>query len=150
MGFWRSDRLLFSLVSVLLMGRNLQHLLMLPWSCCKRLLDFLGFLQSWKLRLSFWTCILPFCCLEFLGSRPRQPVFGNAEVKFVAGVADLVWKFPSAVGFLQSLINNLGDDIALNSMICFAKVSSCLRGFPLLLCRVRVATLVLCSCQFHS
>jgi len=46
---WRSDRLLFSTVSVLPMGRNLQHLLMLPWSCCKWFLGSQGFLWDPKL-----------------------------------------------------------------------------------------------------
>jgi len=108
-GLWRSDRLLFSLVSVLLnskewliyskllelflrlvlwkqiendffllvltvlpMGRNLQHLLMLSWSCCKLPFDPQDCLWGRKLGLLFLTCS-PLCChLGFFWSPGSQ------------------------------------------------------------------------------
>ena len=43
---------------------------------------------------------------------PKQPVFGNAEVKFVVGIASAAGKFPSFSGCLWSLISSLEDGVA--------------------------------------
>jgi len=94
-GFWRSDRLLFSPVSVQLIGRKLQHLLMPSLSCGQWFLGSQGFLEIRSLDHCFWHVdALLSSGILFI---PRQPIFGNAKVKFVAGSATSspVENFPS-------------------------------------------------------
>jgi len=64
----RSDRMCFSLVSVLPMRRNRQHPLMPLWSCCKWFLGSQNFLWDRRLGSLFWTHSPPCCRLGFFWS----------------------------------------------------------------------------------
>jgi len=123
--FLRSDRLLFSLASVLLTGRNLQHLLTLTWSFWKQFPGSQGFLWNRKLGLLFLGCSLLFCHPQFIWS-----LFSHCSV--------CLWKCQSEVGcwncqsnggnFLQ-LRDSCGHWSAIwgwhppNSIVCLAMLS---------------------------
>jgi len=95
--------------------------------------------EAWIVVFDLWATLLSSGILLI----PRRLVFGNAKVKFLAVTTSLVGKFPSGSAFLCSLINNLGDGVAPDLMVCFTVriFLLCLRGFLVLLCHA--ATLVM-------